>query len=167
MAVAPCLSLWPLFWGLLYDKGAGTFRLLRSDRVVVRLFYSVRRAWAPMVGKILLTAPFWWSGLSKLADFKAAAAETRAFGLCPPALAAAAVIIVQLGGSALIIAGRGVGAGSAGSGGLHLGRELYGARLLAATRRPRTHGTPERLSGQYRLIGGLALAAALAESAFA
>lgn len=123
--------------------------------------------WTPTVGKILLTAPFWWSGLSKLADFKAAAAETRAFGLCPPALAAAAVIIVQLGGSALIIAGRGVGLGALALAGFTLAASFMGH---AFWRRPEGPERTEHLNAflaNIGLIGGLALAAALAESAFA
>lgn len=45
-------------------------------------------------------------GLVKLMDFGGAQAEMDHFGLHPTALAAAAVIVLELGASALILAGR-------------------------------------------------------------
>lgn len=54
---------------------------------------------------ILATSVFWWSGLSKLADFGAAQGEMAHFGLNPPALFAAGTIALQLGSSALILFG--------------------------------------------------------------
>lgn len=59
-----------------------------------------------LAGRIALTFPFWGSGLAKLADFDAAMAEMTRFGLEPPALIAAATIVVQLVGSLLIIVNR-------------------------------------------------------------
>jgi transmembrane protein len=59
-----------------------------------------------LAGRIALTFPFWGSGLSKLADFQGAMAEMTHFGLEPPALIAAATILVQLAGSLLIITNR-------------------------------------------------------------
>ncbi len=50
-----------------------------------------------------LCLAFLYSGLSKLLNFPAAVAEQAHFGLRPPALLAAAVIVVQLGGSALVL----------------------------------------------------------------
>ncbi|MET0339204.1 MAG: DoxX family protein [Caulobacter sp.] len=61
---------------------------------------------ALLAARILLTLPFWWSGLSKLANLDAAFGEAAHFGLQPAWLTVAATILVQLGGSALIIAGR-------------------------------------------------------------
>ena len=58
------------------------------------------------VGAAALTFVFWWSGLTKLWDFAGAQAEMAHFGLNPPALFAALTILVQLGGSALIVFGR-------------------------------------------------------------
>lgn len=54
-----------------------------------------------------LCLAFVYSGLSKLLDFPAAIAEQQHFGLTPPAAFAAATIAVQLGGSALVLFGRG------------------------------------------------------------
>ncbi|MBI2725640.1 MAG: DoxX family protein [Polaromonas sp.] len=61
--------------------------------------------WLYYVGAVLLTFIFWGSGIAKLTDFANAQKEMAMFGLNPPALYAIATIIVQLGGSALIISG--------------------------------------------------------------
>lgn len=70
----------------------------------------VAAAWpsSPLPGRLarlLLTLPFWWSGVAKLLDFPSALAEVDHFGLHPPLLYAALVIAVQLGGSILLVAG--------------------------------------------------------------
>jgi len=54
-----------------------------------------------------LCLAFLYSGVSKLLDFPAALAEQAHFGLNPPALFALATIVVQLGGSLLVLFGRG------------------------------------------------------------
>jgi len=59
-----------------------------------------------LLARVLLTLPFWGSGLAKLFDFPGGVAEMAHFGLEPAALFNVATVIVQLGGSALIIAGR-------------------------------------------------------------
>ena len=58
------------------------------------------------VARIILTFMFWGSGLSKLLDFSGGMAEMSHFGLEPAALFNIATIIVQLGGSLLIILNR-------------------------------------------------------------
>lgn len=55
---------------------------------------------------VLLTLPYWSSGIAKLADWNGALAEAGHFGLQPAALVAALTILVQLGGSLLVIAAR-------------------------------------------------------------
>jgi transmembrane protein len=55
---------------------------------------------------VLLTLPYWSSGIMKLVDFSAAAGETRHFGLEPAGVFAASIILVQIIGSGLIILGR-------------------------------------------------------------
>jgi len=74
-----------------------------------------RPACAPFA-RVLLTLPFWWSGIAKLFDPAGALGEVRAFGLAPPLAFAVAVIGVQLIGLALVILGRGtwLGAGALG-----------------------------------------------------
>ena len=59
-----------------------------------------------LAARILLTFPFWASGLIKLLDFSGGAAEMRQFGLEPAWLFNSLTIVVQLTGSALIIANR-------------------------------------------------------------
>lgn len=59
-----------------------------------------------LFARIVLTFPFWASGLSKLIDFSGGAAEMAHFGLNPPALINALVLITQLTGALLIIANR-------------------------------------------------------------
>jgi transmembrane protein len=63
-------------------------------------------AWFGYVARILLTYMFWASGIAKLVDFQAGVGEMAHFGLNPPVAFAIATIIVQLGGSALIILNR-------------------------------------------------------------
>jgi transmembrane protein len=73
------------------------------DRTI-RLFLR-----APVTGavtRIVLCLPFWWSGLSKLFDFSGGTAEMAALGLEPAWLFNALTILVQLGGSLLVILNR-------------------------------------------------------------
>ncbi len=62
--------------------------------------------WFGFLARTVLTFMFWASGLSKLIDFGGGVAEMTHFGLQPAALFNVAVIITQLGGSALVIANR-------------------------------------------------------------
>ncbi|HEV7437473.1 MAG TPA: DoxX family protein [Pseudorhizobium sp.] len=62
--------------------------------------------WFGYLARTVLTFMFWGSGLSKLIDFDAGVAEMAHFGLEPATLFNIAVIITQLGGSALIILNR-------------------------------------------------------------
>ena len=66
--------------------------------------------------RVILTFPFWGSGLDKLINFSGGVAEMRQFGLEPAVLFNIAVFTTQLVGSALIISGRSVwlGAGALG-----------------------------------------------------
>ncbi|MET0195251.1 MAG: DoxX family protein [Hyphomicrobiaceae bacterium] len=62
--------------------------------------------WFSLVARIALTSAFWLSAIGKTFDFPSAVAEIRGLvGLEPAALFAAAVILVQLGGSLLVIWG--------------------------------------------------------------
>ena len=62
--------------------------------------------WFGYLARTALTFMFWASGLAKLVDFKAGVAEMAFFGLEPAPLVTMAVIVTQLGGSALVIANR-------------------------------------------------------------
>lgn len=68
------------------------------------------------VSKVALVSAFLIGGIQKLVDFPAAVAEQAHFGLQPAWLWAAAAIIVELGGSALVIIGRWVWLGAGGLG---------------------------------------------------
>lgn len=59
-----------------------------------------------VLARAILTLPYWWSGVAKLADLHGALAEASHFGLKPAWLVVAATLIVQLGGSLLLILGR-------------------------------------------------------------
>jgi uncharacterized membrane protein YphA (DoxX/SURF4 family) len=59
-----------------------------------------------LAARIGLTSAYLVGGVTKLLDFQAAAAEQQHFGLNPGWLWAATAIIVELGGSALVISGR-------------------------------------------------------------
>jgi uncharacterized membrane protein YphA (DoxX/SURF4 family) len=73
-----------------------------------------RRTW--LMARAVLTAAYLYGGLVKLSDFQAAVAEQEHFGLHPGWLWAAMAIVIELGGSALVISGRFVwlGAGAIG-----------------------------------------------------
>ena len=55
------------------------------------------------LASVLLTLPYWISGIAKLFDLGGALGEARHFGLEPAALVVALTIAVQIGGSLLII----------------------------------------------------------------
>lgn len=59
-----------------------------------------------IAGRILLTLPFWSSGVAKLLDIDGALVEAAHFGLEPAWVTVIATLIVQLGGSAALITGR-------------------------------------------------------------
>lgn len=59
------------------------------------------------LARLGLCLAYLYSGIAKLLDFPAAMAEQAHFGLQPAALFAAATILVQLGGSLLVLFGRG------------------------------------------------------------
>jgi transmembrane protein len=59
-----------------------------------------------LLARILLTLPFWMSGLVKLIDFNGGVAEMEHYGFFPGTAFNLATIIVQLGGSFLVIINR-------------------------------------------------------------
>ena len=68
------------------------------------------------LARIALVSAFVIGGIQKLADFPAAVAEQAHFGLQPAWLWAVAAIVVELGGSVLVIVGRWVWLGAGGLG---------------------------------------------------
>lgn len=81
--------------------------------LIYRLLADSRFA---VLAAVLLTLPYWLSGIAKLLDLGGALGEARHLGLEPAAVVVALTIFVQLGGSATIILGRGawLGAGALG-----------------------------------------------------
>jgi uncharacterized membrane protein YphA (DoxX/SURF4 family) len=72
--------------------------------------------WLLPVSRIALISAFLIGGIQKLVDFPAAVAEQAHFGLQPAWLWATAAIVVELGGSALVIVRRWVWLGAGGLG---------------------------------------------------
>lgn len=56
-----------------------------------------------VAARVVLCLPFWWSGLTKLFDFSGGTTEMAGLGLAAPGLFNALTILVQLGGSLLVI----------------------------------------------------------------
>lgn len=74
-----------------------------TERGIERL---LTQCWLGLLARIAVALPFLLSGFAKLADFSGATAEVRGLtGLEPAVLFAALVIVTQLGGSVLLIAG--------------------------------------------------------------
>lgn len=75
-------------------------------------------SWPPLLplSRVALVSAYLIGGFQKLSDFPAAVAEQAHFGLQPAWLWATAAIIVELGGSALVIVGRWVWFGAGGLG---------------------------------------------------
>ena len=75
----------------------------RSSAASIGIFDST---WFGYLARTVLTFMFWGSGLSKLIDFSGGVAEMAHFGLEPAVAFNIAVIVTQLGGSALVILNR-------------------------------------------------------------
>ena len=76
---------------------------LAAPRPIQKLLGSSITGWA---ARIALASPFAVSGVAKLIDFGAATNEVAGLGLANPALVAAAVVVTQLVGSALLLTRR-------------------------------------------------------------
>lgn len=131
-----------------------------APQPIARLLRAPRFA---TLAAVLLTLPYWTSGVAKLFDLGGALGEARHFGLEPAALVVALTIAVQIGGSLLVILGRRawLGAGA-------LGVFTAAATLIAhpfwqvADPMARFHKRNTFLE-HVGLIGGLMLAAVLQE----
>jgi uncharacterized membrane protein YphA (DoxX/SURF4 family) len=72
--------------------------------------------WLLPISRIALVSAFLIGGIQKLIDFPGAIAEQAHFGLQPAWMWAIAAVIVELGGSVLVIVGRWVWLGAGGLG---------------------------------------------------
>jgi transmembrane protein len=104
--------------------------------------------------RIVLCLPFWWSGMSKLLDFSGGTAEMAALGLEPAWLFNALTILVQLGGSLLVILNRWtwLGAGALG---------VFTALATVMAHRFWTLDGVERVRELLAIIAGFVLVAIL------
>lgn len=116
-----------------------------------------------LAARALLTLPFGWSGLAKLADLTGARAEAAGLGLKPAGLVVAATIGVQLVGSFLLITGRQAWL-AAGALGVFTGLATLIAHPFWTIAEPiaRFHAQNTFLE-HLSLIGGLMVVAVLAE----
>lgn len=116
-----------------------------------------------VLARAVLTLPYWWSGLSKLADLQGALAEAAHFGLQPAGVIVAATVAVQLLGSLMLIFGR-LGWLAAGALGAFTGLATLIAHPFWTLNDPieRFHALNTFLE-HIGLIGGLMLAAILVE----
>jgi len=116
-----------------------------------------------VLARIALTSAYWWGGIAKLLDYPAALAEAQHFGLEPAPLVVIATILVELGGSLLLIMGRWAWL-AAGALGVFTAVATLVAHAFWTMDDPveRFHALNTFLE-HIGLIGGLALAAVLAE----
>jgi len=72
-------------------------------KVIVGL---LEQNWFGLLARVMLTFPYWTSGIAKLLDLNAALAEAQGFGLHPVWLIVALSIVVEVGGSIAVITSR-------------------------------------------------------------
>jgi uncharacterized membrane protein YphA (DoxX/SURF4 family) len=114
------------------------------------------------LARIALVSAFLIGGMQKLADFPAAVTEQAHFGLQPAWLWAVAAIVVELGGSVLVIVGRWVWLGAGGLGVLTAVSMLVANNFWAQTGQDRFMAT-NAFFEHLGLIAGLVLITALRE----
>jgi uncharacterized membrane protein YphA (DoxX/SURF4 family) len=108
------------------------------------------------IARIALVSAFLIGGIQKLADFPAAVAEQAHFGLQPAWLWAVAAIVVELGGSVLVIVGRWVWLGAGGLGALTAVSMLVANNFWAQTGHDRFVAT-NAFFEHLGLVAGLVL----------
>ena len=108
------------------------------------------------IARVALVSAFLIGGIQKLADFPAAIAEQAHFGLQPAGLWAVAAIVVELGGSILVIVGRWVWLGAGGLGVLTAVSMLVANNFWAQTGHDRFMAT-NAFFEHLGLIAGLVL----------
>jgi uncharacterized membrane protein YphA (DoxX/SURF4 family) len=108
------------------------------------------------IARIALVSAFLIGGIQKLSDFPAAVAEQAHFGLQPAWLWAVAAIVIELGGSVLVIVGRWVWLGAGGLGVLTAVSMLVANNFWAQTGQDRFMAT-NAFFEHLGLIAGLVL----------
>jgi transmembrane protein len=73
---------------------------MRNEKILIPLLCHPLSA---LIGRVLVTLPFWFNGLTRLANFDAGVVEMEQFGLLPGALFNMLVIVSNLLGAGLVI----------------------------------------------------------------
>jgi transmembrane protein len=119
--------------------------------------------WFGVLARVLLTLPYWTSGIAKLIDIGGALAEVQRFGLRPALLVLSLSILIEIGGSIAVIIGRWTWL-AAGAQGVFTGLAALVAYPFWTISDPVLRfGSRNALLEHFGLIGGLMLAAILAE----
>ena len=116
-----------------------------------------------VIARVLLTSPFWISGVLKLFDFPSAIGEATHFGLQPAALVAVIVILLQIGGSLAVTLGRWTWLGAGALGVFTAFANLVGHAFWTLPDPMARFHDMNAFTANIGLIGGLVLAAVLAE----
>jgi uncharacterized membrane protein YphA (DoxX/SURF4 family) len=116
-----------------------------------------------LISRAALVSAFLIGGIQKLVDFPGAVAEQAHFGLQPAWLWAAAAVIVELGGSVLVIFGRWAWLGAGGLGVLTAVAMLTANNFWALTGHDRFVAVNSFFE-HLGLIAGLILACVLTEA---
>lgn len=117
-----------------------------------------------LIARILLTSPFWISGVLKLFDFPSAVGEATHFGLQPAALVAVVIILLQIGGSLAILTGRWAWLGAGALGVFTALANVVGHPFWTLPDPTARFHDMNAFTANLGLIGGLMLAAILTES---
>jgi uncharacterized membrane protein YphA (DoxX/SURF4 family) len=117
--------------------------------------------WTWLVARLALTSAYLLGGLTKLSDFSAAIAEQEHFGLYPGWLWASLSILVELGGSALVLSGYLVWLGAGGLGVLTAVAMLVANNFWTMSGHARLEGA-NAFFEHAGLIGGFVLVALVA-----
>jgi uncharacterized membrane protein YphA (DoxX/SURF4 family) len=114
--------------------------------------------WTRLAARLALTSAYLLGGLTKLSDFSAAIAEQEHFGLYPGWLWASLSILVELGGSALVLSGYLVWLGAGALGVLTAVAMLVANNFWAMSGRAELQGA-NAFFEHMGLIGGFVLVA--------
>ena len=117
--------------------------------------------WTWFAARLALTSTYLLGGLTKLSDFPAAIAEQEHFGLYPGWLWASLSILVELGGSALVLSGYLVWLGAGGLGVLTSVAMLVANNFWEMSGHARLQGANSFFE-HVGLIGGFVLVALVA-----
>jgi uncharacterized membrane protein YphA (DoxX/SURF4 family) len=121
------------------------------------------RRWLLPIARVALVSAFLIGGIQKLVDFQAAVAELARFGLQPAWLWAIAAVVVELGGSVLVIANRLVWLGAGGLGVLTFVAMLTANAFWLSTGHERLMAM-NAFSEHLGLIAGLVIVSICAEA---